>query len=41
MVFAAAIAVPDTGYALAAAEISADAQEGAQASTPVSTEHCQ
>ena len=41
MVFAAAIAVPDTGYALAAAEISADAQEGAQASTPASTAHCQ
>jgi S1-C subfamily serine protease len=41
MVFAAATAVPDTGYALAAAEISADARKGEGAAAPVSTERCQ
>ena len=41
MVFAAATAVPDTGYALAAAGISSDAQQGEAASVPVSTQQCQ
>jgi len=40
MVFAAATSVPDTGYALTAAEIASDASAGARATTPVSTSLC-
>ncbi len=41
MVFAAATAVPDTGYALADAEIAADARAGELATAAVSTQRCQ
>jgi S1-C subfamily serine protease len=40
VVFAAAISVPDTGYALTAGEVASDAGEGANATAPVSTEQC-
>ena len=40
VVFAAAVGVTDTGFALTAAEVSADAHAGAQATTPVSTMSC-
>lgn len=41
VVFAAATSVPDTGYALTAAEVAPDVQRGAKATAPVSTEACQ
>jgi S1-C subfamily serine protease len=41
VVFAAAIAVRDTGYALAAAEIMSDVRAGERASGNVSTQRCQ
>ncbi len=41
VVFAAATSVPDTGYALTAAEIAPDVRSGATAARPVSTEQCQ
>jgi S1-C subfamily serine protease len=40
VVFAAAVGVSDTGFALTAAEVSADASAGAQLTTPVSTGAC-
>jgi S1-C subfamily serine protease len=40
VVFAAAIGVQDTGFALTAAEVSADANAGANDTTPVSTMGC-
>jgi S1-C subfamily serine protease len=40
VVFAAAVGVSDTGFALTAAEVSADANAGAQLTTPVSTGAC-
>jgi S1-C subfamily serine protease len=40
VVFAAAVGVSDTGFALTAAEVSADASAGAQATTAVSTGSC-
>jgi S1-C subfamily serine protease len=40
VVFAAAIGVPDTGFALTAAEVSADANAGANDTEPVSTMGC-
>jgi S1-C subfamily serine protease len=40
VVFAAAIGVPDTGFALTAAEVSADANAGAGDDAPVSTMGC-
>ena len=40
VVFAAAIGVPDTGFALTAAEVSADANAGAGDTAPVSTMGC-
>ncbi len=40
VVFAAAISVPDTGYALTAAEVTPDARAGADATASVSTEQC-
>jgi S1-C subfamily serine protease len=40
MVFAAAVGVPQTGFALTASEIQADASAGAHATAPVSTQHC-
>ncbi len=40
MVFAAAVSVPDTGYALTWSEVAADAGAGAGATAPVSTELC-
>jgi S1-C subfamily serine protease len=40
VVFAAAISVPDTGYALTAGEVAADAGAGADATVPVSTQQC-
>lgn len=40
VVFAAATSVPDTGYALTAAEVSADASAGAHATSGVSTLGC-
>jgi S1-C subfamily serine protease len=40
VVFAAAISVPDTGYALTAGEVASDAGAGAGATVPVSTEQC-
>ncbi len=41
VVFAAAVAVPDTGYALSAAEVAPDVQAGEQAQAAVSTGRCQ
>ncbi|HWB66164.1 MAG TPA: MarP family serine protease [Mycobacteriales bacterium] len=40
VVFAAALDNPDTGYALTAAEVAGDAQQGRQASVAVSTQGC-
>jgi S1-C subfamily serine protease len=40
VVFAAAVGVSDTGFALTAAQVSADATQGEQATTPVSTMGC-
>ena len=40
VVFAAAVGVNDTGFALTAAQVSADAQAGAHSTTPVSTMGC-
>jgi S1-C subfamily serine protease len=40
VVFAAATSVPDTGYALTAAEVSSDASAGASATAGVSTQGC-
>jgi len=40
VVFAAAVGVSDTGFALTAAEVNADARAGAQATTAVSTMEC-
>jgi len=40
VVFAAAVGVNDTGFALTAAQVSAGAQAGAQSTTPVSTMGC-
>ena len=40
VVFAAAVGVPDTGFVLTAAEVSADARAGSDATVPVSTEGC-
>jgi S1-C subfamily serine protease len=40
VVFAAAIGVPDTGFALTAAEVSADANAGGSDTAPVSTMGC-
>jgi len=40
VVFAAAISVVDTGYALTASEVASDAARGQNATTPVSTEGC-
>lgn len=40
VVFAAAVGVPDTGYALTAPEVGPDAQRGAAATAPVSTQLC-
>jgi S1-C subfamily serine protease len=40
VVFAAAVGVSDTGFALTAAEVSADASAGAHATTGVSTMGC-
>lgn len=40
VVFAAAVGVSDTGFALTAAEVASDANAGASATTPVSTEGC-
>jgi hypothetical protein len=39
-VFAAAISVQDTGYALTASQVASDAAAGANATTPVSTQGC-
>jgi S1-C subfamily serine protease len=41
VVFAAAVSIKDTGYALTAAEVSGDATRGEQDTAPVSTEECQ
>lgn len=40
VVFAASLTVPDTGYALTAGEVSADARSGAHDTVPVSTQGC-
>lgn len=40
VVFAAAVGVPDTGYALTAGEVAPDARHGSAASSAVSTEGC-
>ena len=40
MVFAAAVSVPDTGYALTWSEVAADAGAGAGDTAPVSTGLC-
>ena len=40
VVFAAAVGVSDTGFALTAAEVAGDAAAGASATTPVSTQGC-
>ena len=40
VVFAAAVGVKDTGFALTAAQVHADAQAGEQSTTPVSTMGC-
>jgi S1-C subfamily serine protease len=40
VVFAAAVSVPDTGYALTASEVAPDARVGRTATVPVSTEDC-
>ena len=41
VVFAAAVALKDTGYALTAAEVAGDAAAGSQNTVPVSTQACQ
>lgn len=41
VVFAAAVAVPDTGYALTAAEVASDVADGAHATAVTSTQGCQ
>jgi S1-C subfamily serine protease len=41
VVFAASVAVRDTGYALTGAEVAPDVQRGARESAPVSTQGCQ
>ena len=40
VVFAAATSVDDTGYALTAAQVANDADAGARATNPVSTQGC-
>jgi S1-C subfamily serine protease len=40
VVFAAAVGVPDTGFALTSAEVAADASAGANSTVPVSTQGC-
>jgi S1-C subfamily serine protease len=40
VVFAAAVGVPDTGFALTAAEVAGDANAGAKQTFPVSTQSC-
>ncbi len=40
VVFAAAVGVTDTGFALTASEVAADARDGADQTTPVSTQGC-
>ncbi|HWG00425.1 MAG TPA: MarP family serine protease [Trebonia sp.] len=40
VVFAAAVGVSDTGFALTAAEVASDASAGSAATTPVSTQGC-
>jgi hypothetical protein len=40
VVFAAAVGVSDTGFALTAAQVHADASAGAHATTAVSTMYC-
>jgi hypothetical protein len=40
VVFAAAVGVSDTGFALTSSEIQADANAGATATAPVSTQGC-
>jgi S1-C subfamily serine protease len=41
VVFAAAVGVPDTGFALTSAEVQGDATAGARSTTPVSTQGCE
>jgi S1-C subfamily serine protease len=41
VVFAAAVSLKDTGYALTAAEVASDAAAGEQGTAPVSTQACQ
>jgi S1-C subfamily serine protease len=41
VVFAAAVGVPDTGFALTSAEVQGDATAGAKSTTPVSTQGCE
>jgi S1-C subfamily serine protease len=41
IVFAAAVSLPHTGYALTAAEVAPDVRRGERDSTPVSTQTCQ
>ncbi len=41
VVFAAAVSLKDTGYALTADEVASDAAQGRNATTPVSTQACQ
>jgi S1-C subfamily serine protease len=41
IVFAAAVSVPDTGYALTASEVAPDVRRGERDSTPVPTQACQ
>jgi S1-C subfamily serine protease len=40
VVFAAAVGVPDTGFALTSAEVASDANAGARQTVPVSTQGC-
>jgi hypothetical protein len=40
VVFAAAVGVDDTGFALTAAQVHADAQEGEHSTSAVSTMNC-
>jgi S1-C subfamily serine protease len=40
VVFAAAVGVPDTGFALTSSEVASDASAGAHATSPVSTQGC-
>ena len=40
VVFAAAVGVSDTGFALTSSEVAADARAGEQHTTPVSTQGC-